>query len=94
LGKLAAQRAAFARGAPDTPSRLRALRSLLNAVRDSREEFVEAIAEDFGGRAREETLLLEIFPLVDEIRHTLRHLKEWTRPRPVPAGWQFRAGRA
>jgi coniferyl-aldehyde dehydrogenase len=92
--KLAAQRTAFMGGAPEVRERLAALRSLLRAVRDTREEFVEAISEDFGGRAREETLLLEVFPLVDEIRHTLRHLREWTRPRPVAAGWQFLPGRA
>ena len=71
---LAAQRAAFAHQPPDAPRRIRALRALLKAVRARREEFVKAISEDFGGRARQETLLLEVFPLVDTIHHAIRLL--------------------
>src|SRR6202167_4652024 len=91
---LAAQRTAFAHQPPDASRRIRALRALLKAVRARREEFVEAISEDFGGRARQETLLLEIFPLVDNIRHAIRQLPQWMRPRPAAAGWQFLPGRA
>ncbi|HLY18548.1 MAG TPA: coniferyl aldehyde dehydrogenase [Bryobacteraceae bacterium] len=91
---LAAQRAAFAHQTPDASKRLQALRALLQAVRGRREDFVRAISEDFGGRAREETLLLEVFPLVDTIRHTMRRLREWMRPRAAAAGWQFLPGRA
>jgi len=91
---LAAQRMAFAHQPPDASRRIRALRALLKAVRGRREEFVQAISEDFGGRARQETLLLEVFPLVDTIRHAMRHLPQWMRPRPAAAGWQFMPGRA
>ena len=91
---LAAQRTAFAHQPPDAPRRIRALRALLKALRARREEFVQAISEDFGGRARQETLLLEVFPLVDTIRHAIRHLPQWMRPRPAAAGWQFLPGRA
>ncbi len=91
---LAAQRAAFGQQPPDADKRIQALRALLKAVRGRREEFVRAISEDFGGRAREETLLLEVFPLVDTIRHTIRQLPRWMRPRAAAAGWQFLPGRA
>ena len=91
---LAAQRAAFAHRPPDAPRRIRALRALLKAVRAQREEIVQAISEDFGGRARHETLLLEVFPLVDNIRHAIRHLPQWMRPRPAETGWQFMPGRS
>ena len=70
------------------------LRALLKGVRARREEFVQAISEDFGGRARQETLLLEVFPVVDAIHHAIRHLPQWMRPRPAAAGWQFLPGRA
>jgi coniferyl-aldehyde dehydrogenase len=63
-------------------------------LRARREEFVQAITEDFGGRARQETLLLEVFPVVDTIQHAIRHLPQWMRPRPAAAGWQFLPGRA
>jgi len=91
---LAAQRTAFARQPPDAPRRIRALRAFLKAVRARREEFVQAISEDYGGRARQETLLLEVFPVVDTIHHAIRHLPQWMRPRPAAAGWQFMPGRA
>lgn len=91
---LAAQRTAFAHRPPDAPRRIRALRALLKAVRARREEFVQAISEDFGGRARQETLLLEVFPLVDNIRHAVRQLPQWMRPRAAAAGWQFLPARA
>ena len=66
----------------------------MKALRARREEFVHAISEDFGGRARQETLLLEVFPVVDTIQHAIRHLPRWMRPRPAAAGWQFLPGRA
>jgi len=91
---MAAQRAALSRGAPDLRARIQSLLALRQAVRDQREDFVQAISEDFGGRARTETLLLEVFPLVDTIHHTIRQLPDWVRPRPVAAGWQFLPGRA
>ena len=91
--KLAAQRASFSRGAPDSRRRIKSLRTLRDAIRGRREEFVQAISEDFGGRARQETLLLEVFPLVDTIHHAIRHLPQWVRPRPATAGWQFLPGR-
>jgi coniferyl-aldehyde dehydrogenase len=91
---LATQRGAFARQPPDASQRIHALRDLLKAVRARREEFVKAISDDFGGRASEETLLLEVFPLVDTIRHTIREVPRWMRPRAAAAGWQFLPGRA
>jgi coniferyl-aldehyde dehydrogenase len=33
--------------------------------------------------------LLELFPLVDEIRFVKRNLRRWMRPRSAPANWQF-----
>jgi coniferyl-aldehyde dehydrogenase len=91
---LAAQRAACAQQPSDAQHRIRALRALLKALRARREEFVQTISDDFGGRARQETLLLEVFPLVDNIRHAIRHLPQWMRSRSAAAGWQFLPGRA
>jgi coniferyl-aldehyde dehydrogenase len=50
---------------------------------------VKAISDDFGGRAHEETLLLELFPLLNEIRHAVRNLKSWMEPRHADVPWQF-----
>jgi coniferyl-aldehyde dehydrogenase len=89
-----AQQAAFARGAPDYRRRIDALRTLRDALATHREAFARALSADYGGRAREETLLLEIFPLLDQIRHATRHLKSWMKPRRVGSTWFLLPSRA
>ena len=91
---LAEQRAAFARGAPDHDRRAAALDTLRDAVRAHEADLVAAVSEDFGGRAAEETLLLELFPLLDEIRNARRNLRKWMRPRSVRPPWYLLPGRA
>lgn len=91
---LSAQRRAFALGAPDYARRMDALASLRDAVHGRQEDLLDAVSADFGGRAREETLALELFPLYDQIRHARRHLKSWMRRRRVTSSWFLRPGRA
>ena len=91
---LTAQRRAFAAGAPDYDARIKALDTLRDALRAHQEDFVAAMADDFGGRAREETLLLELLPLREEIRNARRHLRRWMRPRAVRPTWFLLPARA
>jgi coniferyl-aldehyde dehydrogenase len=91
---LAQQRAAFARGAPAYRQRMDALAALRDGVRARREELVRAVDEDFGGRAREETLMLELFPFFDQIRHTRKHLRRWMKRQYVRSTWYLRPSRA
>lgn len=91
---LDAQRAAFARGAPPYQRRMDALAALRDGLRARQEELVRAVHDDFGGRSSEETLLLELFPLYDQIRHARRHLRGWMRPRGVPGSWFLLPARA
>lgn len=91
---LDAQRAAFARGAPTYAQRMQALASLRDAVHAREAELLQAVSEDFGGRAHEETLLLELFPLYDQIRHARRRLKGWMRRRRVASSWFLLPSRA
>jgi coniferyl-aldehyde dehydrogenase len=91
---LDAQRAAFARGAPTFGQRMQALAALRDAVHAREAELLQAVSEDFGGRAHEETLLLELFPLYDQIRHARRHLKGWMRRRGVASSWFLQPSRA
>ncbi|SNS84254.1 coniferyl-aldehyde dehydrogenase [Noviherbaspirillum humi] len=88
------QRAAFARGAPDYTRRMQALQTLRDGVRSRQEELLQAVSDDFGGRAHEETLLLELFPLYDQIRHARRHLKAWMKRRRVGSSWFLQPSRA
>jgi coniferyl-aldehyde dehydrogenase len=84
---LQAQREAFSRGAPDYQGRMRALAALRDGIRARQEELLQAVSADFGGRAHEETLILELFPLYDQIRHARRHLKGWMQRRRVGSTW-------
>ena len=88
------QRAAFRHGGPGYTKRIEALNLLESAVLDRQAEFVRAANEDFGNRARQETLALELAPLVDSIRHTRRQLASWMRPKSVGAGLNFFPARA
>jgi coniferyl-aldehyde dehydrogenase len=92
--RLAEQREAFARGAPDYEHRMRALAALGNGLRARQDDLLRAVDEDFGGRAREETLMLELFPLYDQIRHARRHLARWMRRRRVSTTWFLQPSRA
>lgn len=84
-----AQRAAFRKNPPAYRSRVRALRDLERALLQNQDEIVKAISADFGGRAHEESLLLELFPLLNEIRYAVRNLKNWMEPRNADVPWQF-----
>lgn len=79
---------------PGYAERRAALRSLEAALLKHKDDIVAAISEDFGGRAAEETLALELFPTLAEIRYAISHLKRWMKPRHAPVSWQFWPARA
>ncbi len=85
----AAQRIAFARHQPNAAERLQALGTLERAVIARQEDIVTAVSHDFGGRAAEETLGLELFPLLSEIRCARRNLRRWSAPRRAGVAWPF-----
>ncbi|MCW7540576.1 coniferyl aldehyde dehydrogenase [Aquabacterium sp. A7-Y] len=84
------QRAAFA--AEPLPT-LRSRRDRLQRIRAMTErhaeDLVAAIAQDFGHRARQETLLADLFTVQSAARHALRHLHGWMKPRRVPTALHF-----
>jgi coniferyl-aldehyde dehydrogenase len=79
---------------PAWPLRADRLRRLAALVGEHRRAIAAAIDADFGGRPREETELLEIFPSLSGIRHALRHGRRWMRPQRRPTGLAFRPGRS
>lgn len=84
------QQSSFRRCAPlGFGKRLEALDLLLQSLVNHQDAIVEAVAADFGRRSARETLLLEIFPLLDEIRFVRRNLRRWMQPRNAWANWQF-----
>lgn len=89
-----AQRAASRKRSPGFEERKDALRRLEQSLLKHKSDIIAAISQDFGGRAAEETLTLELFPVLNEIRHALRHLPGWMDPCRAPVSWQFWPGRA
>lgn len=59
-----------------------ALESLLAAIRMYDREIVAAFEKDFG-KPEAEVTLTEILPVTQEIRHTLKHLRRWMKPKKV-----------
>ena len=84
------QQSSFRRCAPlPLNKRLHALDILLQSIINHQDALIEAVNADFGQRSARETRLLEIFPLLDEIRYVKRNLRRWMRPRSGMANWQF-----
>jgi len=83
------QRAAFRLGPLTYRDRMDALTKLETALIENKDQMVRAISADFNGRAAEETLALELVPVLGEIRDARKHLREWMQPQDVEVGWQF-----
>lgn len=62
--------------------RIAQLRKLLDAIQRHTPAIYAAAAADFG-KPEAEVDLTEILPVVSEIKHTIRHLRRWMRPRRV-----------
>ncbi len=78
---LALQRAAyFVHPVPTLDERRADLRQLKAFIRDNKDALIAAVNADYGSRSRHETLFTEIFPVMDAIEHTLKHLKKWMQP--------------
>lgn len=70
-------------GSTTAAQRIAKLRRLHDAVLARRDEICAAMWEDFRKPAAEVDLS-EIFPVVSEARHSIRHLRRWMRPKRVP----------
>lgn len=69
--------ASRANAAPELRERKEILRGVKEMVLDYRHELTASIAHDFGGRAKAETELVEIVPLMNGIRHARDSLARW-----------------
>jgi aldehyde dehydrogenase (NAD+) len=78
------QAARAAVGAAGASERIAKIRRLHDAVMAAREEIRAAMWADYRKPA-EEVDLSEVFPVVGEARHAMRHLRRWMRPRRVAA---------
>ena len=94
-GTLALQRAAFLRdGAPSLAERRRDLTKLKEALLARQEEFIAALDVDFGHRARQETLMLDIGSTVGAINYLHGNLRRFMRPERRHVAVIFKPGSA
>ncbi len=91
---LLAQRSAFeAERMPSLAVRRDRLERLLAMTREHGEALAAAMAQDFGHRARQESLLADIFTVESGARHAIKRLRRWMRPRRVETPLHFLPGR-
>jgi len=84
------QRQAFnAEPFPSAAVRLDRLRRLRGMTEQYTGQLVAAIAQDFGHRAHQETLLADVFTVQSGARHAMDHLRRWMKPRRVPTALHF-----
>lgn len=68
--------------------------SLREALLANQQQLIAAIDADFSGRSADETLLAELLPSVQGIRHAERHLQRWMRPSRRAVGLAFQPASA
>ncbi len=61
---------------------------------DHKDEWLDAIDADFGGRSKHETLLTEFLVVMNSIKEARKHLKDWMRPQRRVPGILFQPGSA
>jgi len=96
LSRLFERQFSASRNQPPASLRVRRaqLQRLKQGVLASTREFAEAVSADFGARARAETELLEIVPLVRAIGYARQHLARWMKPERRGVEWPFWPGSA
>ncbi len=93
LALLTQRRAFEAERMPSYEVRRDRLERLLAMTRQHAEALATAMAQDFGHRARQESLLADLFTVEAGARHALKHLRGWMKPRRVATPLHFLPGR-
>ena len=92
---LALQRAAFLRDGPPTLKQRRDdLTKLKQAILARQDKFVAALNADFGHRARQESLMLDLGSTVGGINYLISNLRRFMRPERRHVGAIFKPGSA
>ncbi|RKP56596.1 coniferyl aldehyde dehydrogenase [Pararobbsia silviterrae] len=79
---------------PSLNARRATLRRLRDAIRTHAMVCADAAREDFGIRASDETLLVDLLPSLLHIDHLRRHLRRWMRPSRRSTELLFKTNRA
>jgi coniferyl-aldehyde dehydrogenase len=92
--KLTTVRAAWLVNTPSYAQRMADLANLSVALIAQKEAFVAAVSEDFGRRSRHETLLADVMMVLEDIKHTRKHLGRWMRAKRVSVDFKAWPARA
>ncbi len=77
---LRAQKAAFAAAIPESLDvRDDRLKRAIALLIENKEPLAAAVSADFGSRSREQTMLTDILPAVNALRHARKHFRGWAR---------------
>ncbi|WP_286263751.1 coniferyl aldehyde dehydrogenase [Thalassotalea atypica] len=75
-------------------SRIDDLNTLLRLVLDNQDRLVEAMNQDFGNRATDDSKIGDILTCVSGIHYTKRQLKKWMKPQKRHVGLLFQPAKA
>ncbi len=79
---------------PSTAERIDRLKRLESALLAYEDRLVSAISDDFSYRAPGESRNFDVTGTIAAIRNTRRHVKKWSKPRPVPTALHLKPARA
>lgn len=71
---------------PSLDERKKSLTALKQAIKQHREALCQALADDYGQRHRQDSLVADIVPCINNINYSLKRLKRWMKPSRRHAG--------
>jgi coniferyl-aldehyde dehydrogenase len=94
-GRFAAQKKYFA-GVPfpSYEQRIDDLQALKKLLLDNQQDFINALAEDFGHRSADDTKIGDLLTTVSGINYSIKRLKKWMKPQRKHVGILFQPGKA
>ena len=69
--------------------RIARLKSLARTIKRQQQTIIDTVSEDFTHRCAQESQMAEVMVCLDEIKHTLQHIRQWTREHTWHANWKF-----
>jgi coniferyl-aldehyde dehydrogenase len=76
---------------PGLPLKVRVarLKALARTIKQQQQRIIDTVSADFNHRCAEESQMAEVMVCLDEIQHTLKHIRQWTRTQQWHASWKF-----
>src|SRR3981081_535963 len=79
--RLAAMRAAFLRERPPSAEvRINRLDRIIGLLREHQQDFIRAVAEDFGTRSATQTRITDIAASITSMQYAKEHVRSWMQP--------------